>query len=106
MTDVDWRKMTWDYPAKKAGILTIFVGMSFLLHMVTLDAIYRPDRWQLDYYILSLSLVIFGTGCAFIVYHYLKSGEEDTAVKKKIALVGIAVGAPVAALRILDLTIP
>ena len=94
--------MTWDYSARNGGILTIFVGMSFLLHVEIIDAIYYPQMWQLDYYALSLSLVLIGTGCALIAYHYLKSGEEDTAVKKKIVLVGMAVTVPLAALVILD----
>lgn len=52
---------------------------------------------------MASGLVWVGTGCALLVYHALKSGEEDTAAKKKIVLAGIAVAAPLAALSILDI---
>lgn len=92
---MNWRQMTWDYPAGIGGILTILFSMSILgrgLFGV------RPD-----YYLTAVALVGVGTGCALIAYHYLKSGEEDTATKKRILLIGMAVAAPLIALSILDM---
>ena len=47
--------------------------------------------------------MMLGTGCAMLVYHIKKGGKEDTAAKKKIALVGLAAVMPMVALEILNL---
>lgn len=54
-------------------------------------------------YILAAGPMLVGTGCAMLVYHVQKRGEEDTAAKKKIVLVGIAVSMLMAALEMLNI---
>ena len=88
----------WNYPAKKAGIWLMYMGVL----LVALDAIRNSGGWQPDYNLAS-GLAWVGTGCALLAYHTLKSGEEDTATKKKIVLAGIAVSAPLAVLYILEI---
>lgn len=88
----------WNYPAKKAGIWLMCLGVLSFIHV----GIISPGGWQ-PHYSLASSLVLGGTGCALLAYHALKNGEEDTAAKKKIVLAGIAVAAPLAALSILDI---
>ena len=44
-----------------------------------------------------------GAGCAMLVYRVQKRGEEDTAAKKKIVLVGITVSMLMAALDMLSI---
>ena len=93
----------WNYPAKKGGIMMVFCAMLGLTHSWTIDTLYAPDGWRPDYYVLAASLVGIGIGCALLAYHFLKGGEEDPAAKKKIMLVGMAVGMLVVAFMILDI---
>ncbi len=90
----------WHYPAKKAGVLTIFLAM-LASGRFWMDLVQGPVGWH-DVWGLAVCLVGFGMGCALLVYHFQKGGEEDTAAKKKIMLVGMAVGALVGALGILS----
>lgn len=57
---------------------------------------------QPNYYHLASFLSIAGTGCTLLAYHALKSGEEDTAVKKKIFLACIVTVTSVVAVYTLD----
>ena len=91
----------WHYPARKAGILYIFLGILALLNLWVRYS-FELGGWELVYAI-ALGLVGVGTGCALLAYHAQKGGEEDTAAKKKIILVGTAVGALVGALVILSI---
>lgn len=89
----------WHYPAKKASGLLMFMGcimIAFSLESVLIDGL-SPS------YILAAGPMLIGAGCAMLVYHAQKRGEEDIAAKKKIVLVGIAMSTLVSALEILNL---
>ena len=92
----------WHYPAKKAGIVLIFFAMMASVKLWVLSVFGNLDGLQPGY-IMAVSVVGVGIGCALVAYHTQKSGEEDTAAKKKIMLVGMAVMVLVAAFAILDI---
>lgn len=92
----------WHYSAKKAGIVMIFFAVMASVKLWVLNAFGSLHGLQPGY-IMAVSLVGAGTGCALLVYHAQKSGEEDTAAKKKIVLVGTAAVMLVGALIILDI---
>lgn len=91
----------WHYPAKKAGMWLMFFGV-FLVCLWVLRVVMDLDRGQPDYYHLGAYLTTVGIGCAMLVYHTLKNNEEDTAAKKRIVLVGVAVGSLMVTLSILS----
>ena len=88
----------WHYPARKAGIVMIFSAVLGSIHLWMSNA-FELGGWQFVCTI-ALCLAGAGTGCALLAYH-AQEGEEDTATKKKIILVGMAVMMPMAALAIL-----
>lgn len=91
----------WHYPARKAGIMMIFFAVLGSIQLWVYNA-FELGGWQIGY-VIALGLAGVGTGCALLAYHAQKGGEEDTATKKKIVLVGMAVMLLVAALAILDI---
>ena len=90
----------WHYPARKVGILHIFFGISASAQLWVYNA-FGLAGWQPGY-VIAVGLVGVGTGCALLTCHAQKGGEEDTAAKKKIILVGMAVVMLAGALMMLD----
>ena len=86
-------------PGEESWHLVHFLGILTPLHFWGRNS-FELGGWQLVYAI-ALGLVEVGTGCALLAYHAQEGGEEDTATKKKIILVGMAVMMPIAALAIL-----
>lgn len=90
----------WHYPARKAGIVMIFFAVLGSIQLWVYDA-FELGELQLGY-VIAFGLTGVGTGCALLAYHAQKGGEGDTAAKKKIMLVGMAVWMLVVALWLLD----
>lgn len=90
----------WHYPAKKAGLVIIFFTMLGSIKFWVYDTFVIGELQP--GYIIALCLVGVGTGCILLVYHAQKNGDEDTAAKKKILLVGLGVMIPLMLLAILD----
>ena len=90
----------WHYPAKKAGLVTIFFAMLGSIKLWVYNmfgiSVLQPG------YIIVLGLVGVGTGCILLVYHAQKHGDENTATKKKILLVGFGVIILLISLAILE----
>lgn len=91
----------WHYPAKKAGLVTIFFTMLGSIKFWVYDT-FVIGELQPSYIIIAFCLVGVGTGCILLVYHAQKNGDEDTAAKKKILLVGLGVMILLIPLAILD----
>ena len=95
-----WRGWWWDYPATKAGKWLVLLGAVIIT--LSLDPIVIYE-WEPDYYRTVGGLTLVGTGCAMLAYHIRAGDEEDTATKKKIILIGVAVTIPITALGILNI---
>ena len=80
----------------------IFFAMMASVKLWVLNVFGSLDGLQPGY-IVAVSLVGVGTGCALLAHHAQRGGEEDTAAKKKIVSVGMAVILLVTALAILDI---
>lgn len=89
----------WHYPAKVASGFLVFSGCVTIAFSLQRVLVYGQE----PSYIIAGGLMMLGAGCAMLVYHIKKGGKEDTAVKKKIVLIGFAAAMPMIALEILIL---